>query len=319
MGIEKLVLYVLAFGLLSFGSSIIISAVTAITRRVKLAPFTFSFFVLGALTSITEVAVGINALTLHQPEIFVGSLLGGTLAIFLVVIPLFAILTNQVHVKKHMSEKKLLLMLAIITTPAFFTLDQTVTRLEAMLLIFLYLLLFSVIRTRDGSLAKVEKAFRAETKGRRFKDNTFLRLGIGTAAIFFSSRFIVHQTLVYSEHYNVSAFWVSLVVIAIGATLPELALAVHAARQRSNDHASDAAIGNFLGSAAANVILFGAFVLISGGITINKNFTLIYLFISLAVGSFFLMAHGKVLTRREGIALLLVYFSCLGVHAVITT
>jgi cation:H+ antiporter len=320
MGIDKLLLYVLSFVALSFGSSLIVSTITAFTKRIKLPPFTFSFFVLGALTSITELAVGINALEADQPEIFVGSLVGGTLAIFLVVIPLLAIIKGKVPIQKHLSQKKLLLVLFIATMPAFITLDQRVTRLESLSLIALYILLFSVVRSRKGSLLKMVQAFKTEPKN--LKDNTLLKLALGGLLIFLSSRFIVHQTIVYSEHFHMSPFWASLIIIAIGSTLPELALAVHAGKSPRKSGTDEAVIGDFLGSAAMNVALFGIFALVftvmHGPLPVIKDFTVIYLFTTLAVASFLLLAQGKSISRREGIALFALYICFVGAQAAVT-
>ena len=144
MGLHKLLLYIAAFGFLSLGANLIVTTISSFTSRIKVAPFIFSFFFVGILTSVAEIAVGINALSVNRPEIFVGSLLGGTLVIFLVVIPLMTLLTRGLHVKKHVGSKKMLAMLAIFAAPALFALDQVITRPEAILSILLYISLFFV-------------------------------------------------------------------------------------------------------------------------------------------------------------------------------
>jgi cation:H+ antiporter len=320
MGIYRLLLYLIAFGVLGFGSQLIVSSVTGFTRRLKIAPFSFSFFVLGLLTSITEIAVAINAVSIGKPEIFVGSVLGGTLAIFLVVIPLFTLLSGGVHIQKHFSDRNLLLMLAITATPALFTLDGHISLLEGAAAVFLYLCLISFLRPRDGTLAKVEAAFKRENQTKQLHQHTFVRVALGGLLVFASSRFIVEQTLAYSVHYHVSAFWVSLVVVAIGATLPEIAIALQATRSKhsAKDHTEDAAIGDFLGSAAANVLIFGTFTMLAGrAFPPNQNFSIIFLFITLAVACFYLLAHGKaILTRKEALALLATYLAFIGIQAI---
>src|SRR3546814_16263914 len=56
--------------------------------------FTMSFFLLGLLTSLPELVIGLTSIVDGQPEIFVGNLIGGTIILFLLVIPLLA-LTSQ--------------------------------------------------------------------------------------------------------------------------------------------------------------------------------------------------------------------------------
>jgi cation:H+ antiporter len=306
MGIFRLILYITAFAVLALASNLIVTTISSFSKRVRIPPFVFSFFVVGLLTSVGEIAVAINAVSIHQPEIFVGSLLGGTLVIFLLVIPLTAILTKGIRIKQHLSLKNLLVVLGIIATPAVFTLDRTVTNMEGFLLIVFYIALFYIIRAPRGALTKVEAVFKKESKSLR--ENTFLRLGMGGLLVFLSSRFIVEQTVVYSDHYHVSTFLVSLVFVAIGMNLPELSLAIHAALGKQAK-VEDIAIGDFLGSAAANVVLFGIFTLINNGDVItSSNFTSTFLFIALALIGFFAFTRGKhTLTSREGFVLISLY------------
>jgi cation:H+ antiporter len=308
MGIGQFLLYLIAFGVLSYGSTLIINTISNFTRRVRIPPFIFSFFVVGLLTSVAEIAVAINAVSVGRPEIFVGSILGGTLAIFLIVIPMMTILNRGIHVKKHMSSRTLAITLVIIAMPAIFSLDKVISNIEGVALIVLYSSLILVLRSGKDkfnkmTLSKMEDIFKKETK--TLRENTFLRLGLGGLLIFLSSRFIVDQTLVYSEHFHVSAFLVSLIVIALGTTLPEISLALHTAAS-DKAQAEDIAIGDFLGSAAANVLIFGVFTLINNGDIITaQNFTSTFLFIVLALISFYAFTRGKsILTTREGFLLM---------------
>ncbi len=306
MGIQSFIFYILAFALLALGSNLIVNTIRSFTKRVKVPPFVFSFFVVGMLTSVGEIAVAINAISVHQPEIFVGSLLGGTLVIFSLIIPLTAILARGIHVKKHLGSKNLLVTLGIISTPALFTLDQRVTNMEAFILVALYVSLFYIIRTPKGTLERVEAVFNKERKSLR--ENTFLRLGLGGLLVFLASRYIVEQTVVYSNHYHVSAFLVSLVIIALGMNLPELTLAIKAGSSK-DAKIKDIAIGDFLGSAAANVLIFGVFSLINNGDVVTaRNFGPTFLFILLVLASFFAFTRGKSkLTPKEGVVLASLY------------
>jgi len=300
------VLFLVAFVVLSLGSNLIVNTINNFTKRVKMPPFVFSFFVVGLLTSIGEIAVAINAVSVHEPEIFVGSLLGGTLVIFSLIIPVAAILARGLHVKKHLSAKNLIVLLGIIATPALFTLDQTVTNIEAFILIALYVALFYIIRAPRGALERVEAVFKKERK--TLRENTFLRLALGGIFVFLASRYIVEQTVVYSNYYHVSPFVISLIVIALGMNLPELTLAIKAAANRGTK-IEDIAIGDFLGSAAANVFIFGVFTLINDGDVITaKSFASTFFFILLVLLCFFVFTRGRSkLTAKEGYTLISLY------------
>ncbi len=318
MQIAKLILYIAAFFVLWLGSGLIISAVKKLARKIQIPSFVFSFFVLGVLTSIPEMAVGINSLSERRPEVFVGSLLGGVIVMFLLVIPLLAVINKKVHVKKHMSSKNLLVTLGIICTPAIFALDKVITNTEGYILIVLYIALFYIIKTKKTAaqkLQRIHKIMKGERKNLR--DSSILKLIIGIVIVFVSSRYIVTQTIAASEYYNVSVFAVSMIVLGFGANLPELTLAIRSVTSRSED----VALGDYLGSAAVNTMLFGVLTLINNGDVITeKNFLVTFLVIVFALGSFFVINQGKsMITRKEGFVLLGCYLAFVVYEFVVAT
>lgn len=307
MSVINFVLYLVAFIGLWYGSGLIVASVKRLARKIQIPPFAFSFFVLGILTSVPEIAVGVNALSENHPEVFVGNLLGGIIVIFLLVIPLLAIINKQVQVKKHLSNKNLLVTLGIICSPALFTLDKTITNTEGFIMIALYIVLFYIIRTRQDVLSRIQRLVKKEQKDP--KNSSMLKLSVGIVVVFLTSRFIVDQTIAGAEHYGVSTLMVSLVVLGLGTNLPEITLAIRSIASK----AEDVALGDYLGSAAANTLLFGIFTLInSGNVVTEKNFIFTFLIIVFAISMFFMMTRGKsTLTRKEGLALLGCYLAFL--------
>lgn len=298
-----LTLYITAFVGLWYGSGLIITAVKILAQKIRIPAFAFSFFVLGLMTSIPEMAVGINALSRGHPEVFVGNLLGAIIVMFLLVIPLLAVINKKVQVKKHLSDSKLLVTLVIIALPAFFTLDQVVTNTEATILVALYAVLFLIIRTKENVFARVGHIFRSGQHINLMK--VVLRLIVGMGLVFATSQYIVDQTIKLSEFYGVSTFIVSLVVLGVGTNLPEISLALRSIKHK----AQDIALGDYLGSAATNTMLFGVFSLFNDGhVVTEKSFVITFLIIVFALGMFFVMVRGnRVLTRANGMVILCIY------------
>lgn len=296
-------LYILAFIGLWYGSGLIVSSIKLLARKFQIPSFAFSFFVLGVLTSIPEIAVGFNALSENHPEVFVGNLLGGVIVMFLLVIPLLAVINKRVHVKKHLSDKNLLVTLGIIASPAIFTLDKTINNTEGFIMIALYIVLFYVIRTKQNVLARIQRIVKKEKKDP--KNSSVLKLAVGIVIVFMTSRFIVDQTISGAEYYGLSTFIVSLIVLGLGTNLPEITLAVRSITSK----AEDVALGDYLGSAAVNTLLFGIFTLInSGSVVTEKSFSITFLIIIFSLTMFFVMTRGKsTLTRKEGVILLSCY------------
>lgn len=306
MDLLGLLLYVAAFVGLWIGSNLIVTTIRRFTSRIKVPPFVFSFFIVGMLTSVGEIAVAINAVSINQPEIFVGSLLGGTLIIFSVILPVAAIASRGIRIHKHLKRWQLLVVLAITAMPALLILDRRIDTTESFILVGLYIALFFIVKAPAGAFQRVERVFKRERQSLR--ENTVLRLVLGGLLVFLASRDIVEQTVQYSHMLHISTFLVSLVVIAIGMNLPELTLAIKAGTSK-DQKVKDIAIGDLMGSAAANVLIMGVFSLLNvTEVTTQQRFVSVFIFIVLALGGFYLFTRGKQkLTPLNGIVMIGLY------------
>lgn len=300
---QNLLFYIAAFVGLLYGSGLIVDSIKRLARKIRIPPFAFSFFVLGFLTTIPEISVGLNALDQGQPEIFVGNLLGSVIVLFLLVIPMLAILSGGIKVRKHLQDRDLLVTLGIIAVPALFALDRTITNIEGFVLVVLYVALFYIIRVKKGVLGRVEHLLAAEQKD--WRHSTLFKLLVGVAIVFFTSRFIVEQTIELSETMGLSTFVVSLLILSVGTNLPEIGLALRSLTAK----AEDVALGDYLGSAAANTLIFGALTLINNGeVVTERYFTVTFVIILASLLAFYMMTRGKNwLTRKEGFILLACY------------
>lgn len=302
--ITGLVFYIISFISIWFGAGLIIKSVDRIARNLRFSSFALSFFVLGLLTSIPEMAVSINAVLNHNPEIFVGTLLGGTVVIFLFIIPLLAILGKGIKLNHDLNTKNLIALLIVIGMPGLVVIDHRVSNFEGVFLIMSYVVAFYFIEKKHGVLEK-HHAEVLSTKIYSFLDLAKAALGMGI--VFISSQFIVSQTLAFAQILNISAFYISILVLSIGTNLPELSLAIRAVLSGKKD----IAFGDYLGSAAANTLLFGIFTLINAGEVFTFNsFLITFLFIASGLGLFYFFSQSKKdISQKEGSILLLAYLA----------
>ena len=256
--IENAFIYLISFIVIWFGSGLIISSTSKFSEKLKLSPFVFSFLFLGILTSTPEFSIGLQSIADHDPEIFVGNLLGGIAVIFLLIIPLLAIFGNGINLKKELNNTSLLASIGVILAPAIAVLDGSVSLLEGIILIGIYLLLILHIERKHGIFDQ-ENSKLLNVKSYSYKD--ILKVIAGIVLVFVSSALIVDKTLIFSEIFNISTFYVSLLIVSIGTNLPELSLAVRSITVRKKD----IAMGDYVGSAAANTFLFVMFTVLNGG------------------------------------------------------
>lgn len=298
-----LLIYSVSFLLIWQGSGMIIQSVHAFSRKLKFSPFAVSFILLGLLTSVPEFSVGLQSVSERNPEIFIGNLIGGITVLFLFIIPLLAIFGKGISLKHELDVKTLAATLGVILAPSALILDGYVSNIEGFVMICLYITLLLIIERKHGIFDK-ENAKLLSTKVYSPKD--FLKLIFGIGLVFVSSTLIVEKTLFFAELINIPAFYISLIVISLGTNLPEISIAIRAVISGKRD----IAMGDYMGSAAANTLFFGVFTILSHGEVLTVgNYLTTFMFISTALFLFFVFsATKKYISQLDGLMLLTVYF-----------
>src|SRR3989344_2032781 len=96
--LPHLFIYTLSFIGIWIGSGLAIGSVERLSKILRVSSFAVSFLVLGLFTSMGELSVGVNAVLENDPEIYVGTLIGASIVIFTLIIPLLAITGNKIKI-----------------------------------------------------------------------------------------------------------------------------------------------------------------------------------------------------------------------------
>ena len=294
--------YVLSFFILWLSSEVIVDGIDHFSKKFKISSFAASFFVLGLLTSLPEIGVGTSAILDHEPEIFVGNLIGASFVLFLLAIPMLAIFGNGITLSHQLTNKNLIFSLFVILTPALFVLDGNVSKVEGLFMIVIYFLLFYFIENDQQVVKEVEEDVEGVKKS---SVKQLIRVVMGCVMIFVASKVLVDKTIYFADLLHIHTYLISLVVLSVGTNLPEFAIAASAIL---NKH-KEVAFGDYVGSAAANTLLFGVLMLINGSFKIhNGNFLLTFIIFTIGMICFYVFARSKrEISRHEGFLLLLIY------------
>ncbi len=310
--ILDIAIYIISFAGLWVGAKMTVHSVDKLARHFKLKSFLVSFVVLGLLTSLPEIFLAINSSIKGEPEISAGNLLGGIPVLFLLVIPILAIGNKGIKLNHQISFPKLFLSLAVIALPAFFIIDNKISKLEGILFLIAYFVAVFVVERNKKADEEVQVS--KHKHKRHFFNKNILLILFGVILVFISSHFIVEKTIYFSNLLELSSFIVSLFVLALGTNLPELSIAISSIVQKK----SGIAFGDYLGSAAANTLIFGLLSFINEKeIIISDNTLPTAIFIILSVAVFFIFGHSKKsVSRVEGFVLLAVFIA-FGAYSVV--
>lgn len=278
-----------------------LSAVIKISRIFKISGFATSFLILGFFTSLTEILVGVSAIMENQPEIFVGNLIGSSVVIFLLIIPLLAVLANGIGLNHDFSYRDLVGSVIVIGMPAILALNNHFSLVDAIVCLVVYVNFFYTQGKKSNTFVKlIHVQFSLQSLSLEL-----FKILAGMGMLFYASNLLVDQTVILGEQLNTSAFIISLLVISIGTNIPELSIAIRAVMARKND----IALGNYIGSSALNTLTIGVLTLANqNSIVLGQQPALGFATFIVGLGIFLHVAKSKrEVSRLEGMMLMAVY------------
>ena len=217
-----------------------------------------------------------------------------------------------IKVKNEVTKKELPILLVITTvfslsiiahyiggTPDSFILD----RYDGLLFIFFFgVFIFYII-----SVVKMKQGFFEYSKPKYKMLTSILLSAICCIGIIIASDLVVDNAKVLAETLNVSTKIITMTVIVIGTSLPEMTMTVVAAKKGE----FDIALGNIIGTNIFNIgIVLGLPLLIYGGFS-SVNFNLIdVLAVHIAAFTLYYFARNdKVFSRLEGALMMLMFLA----------
>jgi len=299
--INHLIVYLLSFFGVWIGSGLAIKSVEKISQQLKISSFLLSFLVLGLFTSIGELSIGISSIIKNDPEVYIGNLIGASIVIFMLIIPLLALVSKSIKITSEFQEFNLLASLLVIALPVLSIMDGKVTKIDHILALVLFIFLLINIQRKT----KLIKNLKIINQSRSKIAPEFLKIIFGIIVIFTSSHFIVEQTLYFAKIFQLSPFIISLLITSLGTNIPELSLIVRSVIMKNNQ----VAFGNYVGSASFNTFLLGFLGLIyNKDIILNNNYTISLIFLLLNLTLFYFFAKSKnTVSRKESLILLSTY------------
>ena len=307
--------FLLSLGVVWFFAGILIDAIDRFAKRFNQNGFTVAFFVLGFLTSISEISVAVNATWEGRPQISAGNLIGASFVILLLIIPFLAVFGNGISLKNTISRKNLGLALFIVLLPAFFVLDGSVSRPEGLMILLFYLVLVYSLHRSGSVLKTLEQLDESISSKKRATFWDGLKILAGAGFIFAAGHVLVNEAAYFSKLFGVPGSLIGLILLSIGTNVPELVIAIRSIYKKHKD----IAFGDYLGSAVANTPIFGLLALFNGRFAVEPNeFLPAFFLMFLGLLLFYFFAGSKnTISRSEGWVLFLVYATFLATQILV--
>lgn len=310
--IVSIVILIFGFFLLIKGADMFVDGASSTASNFKVPKILIGLTIVAFGTSAPEFAVSMQALANHSTDMVLGNVMGSCILNILLILGIAALIM-PIKIKNNTVKKELPIALLISTLLAVLLLDiklnnstvNQITRSDAIVI----LLFFSVFLYYLINLAKKkENEEKKEDKVEKPKYGIIKSLffvGVGLAGIIIGSDLVVKHATIIAETLGISERVISLTIIALGTSLPELVTTIVSA----NKGEQDLLLGNIIGSNIFNIcVVLGIPVAIFGTIT-PKSFTTLDLvaFIGSALLLFIFALTKKTINRVEGFFMFLAF------------
>lgn len=305
--LTTIILLVFGLTILIRFSDIFVSAASSLSLSLKVPKMLIALTIAAFGTCAPELAISFNSIKSGASDMTLANVIGSCIVNILLIVGLSAI-TRPIKVKERTIKKELPLL--VIITTAFFILVtdslfkksavNSLSRADAiMLLIWFILFMFYII-----GIVRKNKNNEYDIPEYSIVKSIILII-FSLLAITLSSNIVVDNAVLLASQIGISQKIISMTVIVIGTSLPELTMTINAARKDE----FDMAVGNIIGTNIFNIcIVLGLPIAIYGGVS-SSSFNIVDTSVVLLSALMFYLfgRSNKELSRREGLLMVLVF------------
>lgn len=288
---------------LILSSHFVVKSLIKVEQYYHLREFLVGFLLIGILTSLPELSVGLISALNHVPSLSFGNVLGAAVVDIALIMGLVAFIGKKIKFESQLEKTTLFIISFLVVLPLLLFLDGELSRIDGAILLAAFVLY--VIR-----IIIIRKNFKQAKKGSSVqKINIYKNIGIFIVSLIVlvgSARLVVFSASEIATAISFPLILIGLLIVSPGTSLPELSFELGCVLR---GHCS-VALGDLLGSLAFNSTLILGTVSLMNPIQAQfSSFAISFFFIVLSLAAFLIFAEtGKVMTRREGFVLVLIYF-----------
>jgi len=291
---------------------LVIKGLIRIARFLGWREFAVAFFAMAFAASLPNLVVGVSAALRGIPELSLGDVVGNNIAILTLGLGLAALITRGgIPAESRMVQTSSMFVMVAALLPLILILDGTLSRIDGILLIALFIFYTSWLFSKEERFTKVyDDADSAPLERFRFFFLDLVKIFWGLMIFIIAGQGIVFSAQYFAESFSLSLILIGVFITGLGSALPEIYFSVVSARKGE----TWMILGNVMGAAIVPATLVLGIVSLIQPIQISNFSTiaLARLFIIAAAILFpvFVRSKQKV-EKREGFILIFIYITFL--------
>ncbi len=300
------VLFILGFILVIKGGDWFVDSAVEIAKISGLPKIFIGATIVSVATTLPEVIVSLTAANQGHTTMAVGNAVGSMICNIGLILSITAIFGIVKANTKDFRAKSAILVACTAVLIAF-SYDGIIRKVEGVfLLVLLGLYMYSNIKMlkKNSEMKSLSKNIMVERKS---LGRTMFYFVLGIAAIIAGSNLMINNGVVIAEHLGVPKAVISLTLIALGTSLPELVTGISSLIKGNED----IGLGNIIGANILNsVLVIGASGTVAELTIIPQNISLDLPVASLLTLILVIPAWiKKKVTRPQGIVMICIYFA----------
>ena len=242
-------LFFIFFGflLLVIGGEFIVRSSVALSLKFNISKLVIGMTVVAFATSLPELIVSINAALNNSPAIAINNVIGSNIANIALVLSIISIL-SFIKVDKNFYRQDWPIMFGFsILLTVFCITDQVINQIEGAILVasLLFFIYYSLKKSNNELIIEDLDDKLVSTSNTKI----IIWLIISSVSLYFGAEFLVNGAVNFANQINISEAVISVSIVAIGTSIPELAASLIAIAKKEKG----ISIGNLIGSNIFNI------------------------------------------------------------------
>ena len=303
------VLIMIGFILLIKGAEFLVDGSSNIAKKFHIPQIVIGLTIVSIGTSLPEMFISVTSSLNGYTDIALGNVIGSNICNLLLILGISATIKPLKFKREtRLIEIPICLVLSLLFA-LFCNTTNIISRIEASILLTLFamFIIYTIIMAKKGEKFDQEDGEEPQNQEMQFSIiKSIIYIFIGILGLKFGGDFVVENSTIIANYFKLSEKLISLTIISIGTSLPELVTTAVAAIKGN----SDISIGNIIGSNIFNMTLIIGTTSLVKPIFYNwtYNFEMSVLILASTILALFLVISPKnKMTRENGSIYLFLY------------
>lgn len=301
---------IIGFILLIKGADLLVEGASTIAKKFNIPEIIIGLTIVAIGTSLPELIVSLTSALKNHSDIAIGNVVGSNISNLFCILGICAIIRPLKFEDKTI---RLEIPFVIFLTSLLYILgnngnEKIISKMEGVILFtfFILFVFYNIIIVKKNR--KNYKIIESEIKENDFSVKSFFKIILGIIALKIGGDFVVENVSNIATLLNVSEKLISLTIVAMSTSMPELITSAIAVLNNQ----IDMAIGNIIGSNIFNIVLIMGLTAminpINYSISYNKEI-IIFLIGMLVLAVIPFISKRKKISRLGGVGYICVYIS----------